>query len=219
MRIKVGYSLDLDVWNYLRSVYRFVWYKHGRNNLQEKLFLALPDKSRESLKRAKSEREAKEVIERFLSQGLDGRKFKYAKIAQDLEENWVKDGPKVEKKLEKIYARKIPFKTLKIYLSSLPICPYNFKKRWIMVFADTRVKRQIEILAHELNHFMFYYYFGYLKKELGEEKFESLKEALTVFTNPEEKGYPNQERLRVWLSGQKKTIPEIIESGRWRQYI
>src|SRR3989304_940746 len=62
----------------------------------------------------------------------------------------------------------------------------------------------------ELNHFMFYYYFGKLRGELGHEKFESLKEALTVFTNPDEEGYPAQRRLRAWLARQKGTLLEKI---------
>lgn len=87
-----------------------------------------------------------------------------------------------------------------------------------MVFGETTIKRQLQILTHELNHFMFYYYFGALKERLGKERFESIKEALTVFTNPEEKGYPAQQKLRAWLTEQKETIPKIIKNNKWRDY-
>ena len=36
-------------------------------------------------------------------------------------------------------------------------------------------------------------------EKLGEEKFEDLKEALTVLTNPEEKGYPAHQKLRQFI--------------------
>lgn len=65
MDIKVSYSLDLDVWNYLRSVYRFVWYKHGRDNLQDKFFSALPERVRIDLKNSKSEKQARNIIKDF----------------------------------------------------------------------------------------------------------------------------------------------------------
>ncbi len=219
MDIKVSYSLDLDVWNYLRSVYKFVWYKHGRDNLQDKFFSALPERVRIDLKNSKSEKQARNIIKDFLSQNLESRKAKYSVVAQELKSAWVKNGSQIENRLQKIYGRKIPFKQIKIYLSSLPICPYNFEKKWIMVFGGAIPERQLQILTHELNHFMFYYYFGNLKKELGKEKFESLKEALTVFTNPEEKGYPAQQKLRAWLVKQKKSIPEIIQDNKWRDYL
>lgn len=210
--------MDQDIWNYLNSVYKFVWYKHGRDNIQDKIILALPEKFKTSLKNAKNEKEAKKIIKNFLLQGLEGRKIKYLKVAKDLKKAWKEKGPTIENKLQKIYGKEFPFKTVKVFLSSLPICPYNFKKRWIMIFAGASTEKQIKILTHELNHFMFYYYFDGLKKELDEEKFESLKEALTVFTNPEEKGYPNQKRLRAWLATQNKSITEIIESGEWKDH-
>lgn len=56
MNIRVSYSFDLDVWNYLRSVYKFVWHKHGRDGLQNKLLLALPDRVGGDLKKARDEK-------------------------------------------------------------------------------------------------------------------------------------------------------------------
>ena len=201
------------------SLYSFRWLKHGRNDIQNKLLSSLPVQFRDSLKGATNDDAAKKIISDFLSENLEGRKAKYSLIGKEMELSWVKQGHVIEKKLQKLYDNPVPFKTLKIYLSSLPICPYNYEKGWIMVFAGTKVERRLQILTHELNHFMFYYYFGYLRKELGKEKFESLKEALTIFTNPEEKGYPAQQKLRTWLAKQKGSIPTIIESRGWKKYL
>ncbi len=163
-------------------------------------------------------KKARKVIKDFLSQDLESRKTRYLTVSRKLELAWKNEGSRIEDQLQKLYERKVPFKLIKIYLSSLPICPYNFEKRWIMVFGETTIKRQLQILTHELNHFMFYYYFGALKERLGKERFESIKEALTVFTNPEEKGYPAQQKLRAWLTEQKETIPKIIKNNKWRDY-
>ena len=134
-------------------------------------------------------------------------------------EAWEKYGSEMEGKLKMIYKNKVSFKSILVYLTSSPICPYNFKEKWILVFAEANTRQQLQILLYELNHFMFYYYFGDLRKELEKEKFESLKEALTIFTNPEEKGYPNQRKLRKWLIEQEKSIPDIIKSDGWRKYL
>lgn len=219
MKIKVSYVFWRDVWNYLHSVYRFKWLKHGRSDVRDKLFLSLPVEFQEGLERAKDEKEAKTVIKSFLSKNLAGRKVKYLQIGRDLENVWAKEGLKIEGILQDLYGKKVPFKCIKIYLSSLPRCPHNFEKKWIMVFAGVEAKKQLQIMAHELNHFMYYYYLSDLRSELGNEKYESLKEALTVFTNPEEQGYPAHRLLRAWLARQKGTIPEIVARGNWKRYL
>jgi len=219
MKIKVDYSLDLDVWNYLHSIYSFTWLKHGRNNIQDKFFRSLPLKLQAELKKTKNREQAKKIIKNFLSSNLEQREKKYSIIGRKLMLAWEKHGSEIEEKLETIYKNKIPFESISLYLSSSPICPYNFKEKWILVFAEANTRQQLQILLHELNHFMFYYYFGDLRKELEKEKFELLKEALTIFTNPEEKGYPNQRKLRKWLIKQKKPVPDIIRSNNWRKYL
>lgn len=52
---------------------------------------------------------------------------------------------------------------------------------------------------------------------LSKERFESLKKALTVFTNQEEKGYPDQQKLHNWLIKQKKPIYDIIRGNDWKK--
>lgn len=220
MQIKVSYSFHHEVENYLNSLYRFGWLKHGRTDIQERLLRPFPKSFRSALRGAKNEQEAEEVIKTFLRSGLEQREKSYANVAKNLEQAWKKKGRAIEKSLEDLYDQPVPFNKVNIYLSSIPICPYNFNERWIMLFANTSQERQLQILTNELNHFMFHYYFGKLKVELGKQKFESLKEALTVFTNPEEKGYPAQRKLRAWLKKQTdKTIPQIISSGGWKRYI
>lgn len=49
--------------------------------------------------------------------------------------------------------------------------------------------------------------------------YKQIKKVLSVFTNPEENGYPAQQKLREWLKKQKGTIPEIIQAGGWEKYL
>jgi hypothetical protein len=218
MKIKVKYSLGHDVGNYFNALYKFRWIKHGREGVQEELLKALPESFKTALKEAKNTPEAKAVIRDYLSKDFKKRAVEYGEIARNLEQVWRVRGRGFEKKLSGLYGKPIPFKEITVYLTSLPINPYKYPE-WIFVYAKTSVERQLQIVTHELNHFMFYYYFNYLKEELGKEKFESLKEALTVFTNPEEKGYPAQRELRAWLKRQTGTIPELIEKGTWKKFL
>lgn len=219
MKLKITYSLEKEIDNYINSLYSFRWHKHGRNDIQEKLLSPFPEDFKKNLKNAKSEKEARAVVREFRSQNLQKTRESYKKIATVLEKAWEREGEKIINKLEKVYGKKFPFSSLTIYLSSIPICPYNYKEKWIMMFANTSSENQLRIILHELNHFMFYYYFANLRRELGEEKFESLKEALTVLTNPEEKGYPSQKELRKWLKSQKGTISEILERKEWKKLL
>lgn len=218
MQIKVTYSFGHDVGNYFNSIYKFRWFKHGRKRIQEELLKGLPTSFKKSLVNAKKDREAKEAIKGYLLKEFDNRKNLYKSISSKLQDEWSLKKEAIESNLEKVYGKRIPFKTIGIYLTSLPISPYKFPE-WILIYAEMPAKRQLEVITHELNHFMFYYYFGSLKEKLGLKKFEMLKEALTVFTNPEEKGYPSEKKLRAWLKEQKGTVTEIIEKDDWRDHL
>lgn len=216
INIKVTYNTTHDVHVYLNYLYQFRSFKHGRDNIKGLLLKQYPDEFRIALNNASGKVEAIKVIRGYLRKRYHGRKLEFRKISRILEEAWTKRRVDIEKQLVKLYCQKIPFEKIYIYLTTTPICPYNFKKREIMICHGVPVERQINILKHELNHFMFYFYFSDLQKELGREKFESLKEGLAILTNPEEKGYPNQRELRRWLLKQSGTIPEILNRNGWR---
>jgi hypothetical protein len=87
-----------------------------------------------------------------------------------------------------------------------------------MVGRDDNIARIILVAKHELNHFMFFYYYPQLKEKLGEEKFEILKEALVIFTNPEGNDKPAVKKLENYfktLSGKPAT--EIINLALARE--
>lgn len=218
INIKVAYDKARDVQVYLNYLYQFKSYKHGRDNIREELLNTYPEEFRIALNNASTRLEAAKVAKNYLKEKYTGKRSYFRKVALMLEEAWITQRADIEKQLADLYAQKVPFETIWVYYTTTPICPYNFRKREIIVSYKRQIEVQINILKHELNHFMFYYYFPELLEELGKEKFESLKEALTVFTNPEENGYPAHQKLRAWLKEQQGTIPEVLSSNEWQNY-
>ena len=212
MLINISFSLQYEIDNYLNSLWKFKWEKHGRQNYQEKLLKPFPVWFKNKLKQAKTKSEAGKVIGGFIQENILTKAKKYKDLSANLEKTWKLKQIETLSKLESVYGNPVPFNKLTVYLTSIPICPYSFKEGWIMVFANAPIDEQISTIRHELNHFMFYYYFPQMKKSLGINKYESLKEALTVFTNPEEVGYPAQRKLRTWLKSQKGTVGEILKN-------
>ena len=197
INIKVAYNRGRDVQVYLNYLYQFKSYKHGRNNIREELLNSYPEEFRIALNNAPNRLEAARVAKNYLKDRYIGKRSYFRKVALMLEEAWIKQRADIERQLADLYGQKVPFQMIWVYYTTTPICPYNFRKREIIVSYKRPIDVQINILKHELNHFMFYNYFPELLEEFGKEKFESLKEALTVLTNPEEKGYPAQQKLRL----------------------
>ena len=219
MIINVKYSYKKEENNYLDSLYSFRWNKHGRNNIQNDLLKPFPEQFKNNLLKAKGENEARKVIKEFIIPYLPNRKISYKHLAITIEKVWTSRKSDIIKQLEDIYGETFPFNKITVYLSSLPICPYNYKDKWFMLYANTPIDRQMSIIKHELNHFMFYYYFPTKELCLDNNKYESLKEALTVLSNEEEVGYPNQQKIRAWLSKQKGTVKQILQNPEWKQCI
>ena len=220
MKLNIKYDLEKDVENYLRTLYKFDFEKHGRKNIEGQLLADYPPEFREKIKSAKNKEEAEKHIRDYIQNNFAQRTDLQKRIIDDFKDAWNTEGAKLIKKLEDVYGENFPFKEITIYLVSNKRCPYNFKERWIMVYAKSGVKTKLYTLMHELNHFMFYYYFPPKKLEIkSKQEYESLKEALTVLTSPEEQGYPAQQKLRAWLKEQKGTVGEILQNEKWKSLL
>jgi len=116
--------------------------------------------------------------------------------------------------LEKVYGKSFPFSTIKVYLTTAPIFPYNYEERWFMLGRNNDAQKHLATAKHELNHFMFYFYYWdqMRKKRISAEKREKLKEALVILTNPEGNDKPDVKKLEEYLKTLKgKSMDEIIE--------
>lgn len=215
MTISVSYSLQKEVLLYLNTVYKFRLLSYGRkkDNTQ------FPPGFTNALKSAKNSQEATKIITSYLKSRYHNNRKIFDVVVEELEKYLNKNIDQMVSILENNYQREVPFKKIHVFLGTGMNNPYNYKGRWMMVGMYHSLEYQFKIILHELNHFMFYFYYSHLQAELGMERFESLKESLTVFTDPEEQGYPDHQQLRQWLKKQKGTIPEIIEKGEWKKYL
>lgn len=99
-------------------------------------------------------------------------------------------------------------------MTSNVVCPYNPDEQYFYV-RWTTYDIQLRTANHELNHFMFHYYYGDLEKEMGDEKWNILKESMTLFTEPNNPGYPAEEELRkMYMSKRWSNVDEIIVAGK-----
>lgn len=91
----------------------------------------------------------------------------------------------VIKRVEKIYEKPFPFEEIRVYLTTCFFCPYNYKKLYFMINRNSNFFGILNTARHELNHFMFYYYFGksLKKKGISLENIEFIKEALAILTS------------------------------------
>lgn len=200
MNLKITYSIEKDVKNHLDGVFEFKHLKHGRENIREKLLSQLDLKLKKEVESSKNAEDAGLRIQTFLNEWESKNHQKIENAIKNLENKWKEKGEFVLQKLESLYKKEFPFDNITIYLTSLPLCPYSYKDKFIYVYLNDIPEKQINVLLHELNHFMFYFYYPELKEKLGHEKYELLKESLSYFSNPEQEGKPNEKDLRKLYS-------------------
>lgn len=214
MKLKILYSIKKDTENYLNGVYEFKYLKHGRKNIRDILLAKINTVLREKIKNSRSREEASNYIADFLAVWEKDNSNIIKTAINNLKSGWEENEKEILKKIEALYRRPFPFYEVTIYLTSLSLCPYSYEKRFIYIYIKEPAEKQIRVLLHELNHFMFYFYYPQLKGELGYEKYELLKESLTFFSNPEQKGKPDEKKLReLYASKNWKNIDEIIKNG------
>ena len=91
-----------------------------------------------------------------------------------------------------------------------------------MVTRNNSIAGFINIAKHELNHFMFYfYYLDKLKQQkVPQEKREKLKEALAIFTNLEGNNKPDIMELESYLKTLNgRSMEEIINLALRSKYL
>lgn len=217
---KVIYSQDKDIMNYLNSVWNFSYRKYGRRNMSNRLLKFFPDDFRIGIKKSKTKDEAIIVIKKYLESLPKKFSNQMPIISAGLEKIINKKKKDIINLLESVYESPFPFKKVTIYLTTVGIFPYNFKERWIMSHYANSIDGHIKTIKHELNHFMFYYYYQEeLKKQgISIKGIEELKEALAIFTNPEGNKKPSVKKIENFIKLQNKIkmsslIKSIIDNG------
>ena len=222
MRFLVTYSQEKDLQNYLNAGWRFVYPRYGREKIQEKLLQNYPQWFKDKLLKAKTKTAAEKTIKNF----LDSRPEEFKEITDLV----AKVCPQVlnEKKqniinlLQEIYQKPFPFDKITVYITTFPINPYHYEERWFMVNRDSSIAGFINTAKHELNHFMFYYYYleKLIQQKVPQEKREKLKEALVIFSNPEGSNKPDVKDLEKYLNTLKdQPIGKIISLALESKYL
>lgn len=219
MKFKVYYSIEKDIWNHLNANWKFGYPRYGRKSIQEKLLKPFPKEYKDNLAKAKTREAAVEVIKDYFVARSKSFNNLMPIVAKGVE-TLLNDGKtKIIDKLEKVYNKSFPFEKVTVYLTTAFIHPYNYEEGWFMTGYFSDMTRHISTATHELNHFMFYYYYPHLKDKIGNEKYEILKEALAIYTNPEGTDKPTVKKLEQYFKKHlDKTIDEIIEKGEWAKY-
>jgi len=213
MNFVVKYSLQKDLNNYLVRLYNKNRYSYGR--APDFILKKFPLSFQQQIKKSKSVESIIGIIKKYWQETRPKNFSSQIKLTtKSVEKILNQNKDKIISKLESVYQQKFPFNKIAVFLTTIPICPYNYQDRWFMV-SSTDKKQIIKTATHELNHFMFYYYYAdHLKqKNISSKNIEIIKESLAILTNPE--GNPNKPDVlpleKIILSHTDKSIDQIID--------
>jgi len=194
MKLEIKYSIEKDAQTYVDYIFNFKSFRHGRGNIQENLLSKLDLPLQVILNSAKNDQEAFSKTRDYLEQIYSPNKEVIVDSITKLKNVWDRIGDSLIYSLEFLYKKPFPFKEAAAYITTNFIFPYNYKQKYFFVNYKY-LSSQLNTIKHELNHFMFYYYYPVIKN-LDLEKYELLKESITFFSNPEQEGKPNEKPLR-----------------------
>lgn len=208
MELIIKYSLEKDLWTYK-------WFLKGWGCLygvdDKSEFKRLPNKVQELLHGKETDKIKFKKLAEYLKRDYENKKSDIEKNIMQLGKSWKEIGNENIANLENFYGKRCPFDKVSVFITTNIFCPYNYEERYLYIQTGSLVD-QLDTIQHELNHFMFYYYYPKLERKLGKNKYELLKESLTFFTNPNQSGYPDEKRLRELYTTKKwGNIDEIIE--------
>jgi len=213
MDLDIKYSIEKDTQTYINFVYNFKSFKHGRIDIQAILLSKLEPKLQNIITSAENEDAAYKGVFDYLTQMYNENPKLIEDSISKLKTTWEKVGANIVYFLEFLYKKPFPFERVTAYLTTNNIFPYNYEQKYF--YANYKyISSQLSTAKHELNHFMFYYYYGSLKDKLGNEKYELLKEAVTFFSNPDQEGKPNELPLReLFKSKLWGSFDEAVSAG------
>jgi len=218
VKFNVLYSEEKDGLVYLNALWKSPWVDYGKSHYEiGKKYL--PIEFLDSLKNASSKIEAIRIIKNYWKNIRSSTFANNSELLCKWFSNFLNEegDERIIKRLENIYQKKFPFKQINVYLTTFFSCPYNYEENWYMVNRNSSLLWLLSTSVHELNHFMFYYYFNQNLENQGfsENQREHLKEALAILTSDDSK--ENQEKPNVLpiqnfiKENKDKSIDKIIE--------
>jgi len=156
-----------------------------------------------------------EKVREFVRLHIKENNLNLEEAAVSLQRNWDMISKDFGKRAEKVFGLSIA-DDITAYLTIPVRFPYNIEKKYFYVSAK---KSNVNATAmHELWHFYTWHKFRDTIDQIGPEKFNDIKEALTVLLNIEcldllkgeaDKGYPQHQELRKLISDTWSKTREI----------
>jgi hypothetical protein len=181
----VRYSPELDLQTYLLLMWKNNWVDDG-NRKKENFYRWAPKEFVDNLGAAKDKKTAENIVKQYWKTTFPPSFKKDNKFIID----WFgrllnEEKDLIIKRLEKAYKKPFPFDEITVYLTTCFGCPYYYEQRYFFIGRNYNFFGILNTARHELNHFMFHYYFeDYVKEKLvSRENIHFLKEALAILTS------------------------------------
>ena len=191
MKLTFTYEPEKDIWCLLT-------YGKTSSNSSE------PTKIYEALLVESNNKPEETVASRFIEDYLSKTNIHVLEYVTKYQSNWDRVAHEFQKKAENIFGVSLT-NNVTAYLTVNTRCPYDIYGN--IFFVSFSAYSAQKTAMHELWHFYTWYKFGVVwEKKLGKQKYNDLKEALTVLLNVECKdilpegvydgGYPQHKELR-----------------------
>ncbi len=203
-RVVFKYDIEKDVDNFIRGL-------ESINNPQ-------PTKQHLEFFEIYGQDLDREKVRVFLKERAEKEKIDFNEKTQSIESDWNRIEKIFFTRAEEMFGITLPDPIIG-YLSLNSRCTYNWRENYFFVSVYT--SDPIRTVMHELLHF---YTHRKYTSIIPEEKFNDIKEALTVLLNTdfkdlmgefEDKGYPQHAELRekiVSLGKEDKKLDEVIQN-------
>ena len=117
--------------------------------------------------------------------------------AKQIQAELMPEYPRIAQVIEEITQKPLYREDITLFVTTINRSPYNFDKGYIWIVFKQDKNKIINTLLHELLHFQFMKYYGdKVWDEVGEQKFQAIKEGMVVILN---------DYLSDWTDGKEIT--------------
>jgi len=191
MKVYFQYSKEKDIWSLLSK---------GKSSSNSQA----PTKQYEQLVATFGENPTEETTSVFIEKYISENNFNVQQCIEKYQKDWDIIANEYQKRAEVIFGISLS-SDVTGYLSVNSRCPYSIENNYFFISFSSMSPRRI--VMHELWHFYTWYKFGIDEEQrLGKQKYNDLKEALTILLNLEceelfleglsDTGYSQHQELR-----------------------
>jgi hypothetical protein len=153
----------------------------------------------------------------FIDKYIKEKQIEVGTLSEEFEKDWNTVAKEYYKRAEDIFGVFLPEKVT-AYLTINTRCPYSIENKYFFVSVSNVSARRT--IMHELWHFYTWEKFGTdIEEKLGKQKYNDIKEALTVLLNVEcadllpegvtDSGYPQHQEMRSKITEVWKETKDI----------